>query len=419
MGYAFTAIKGLTFYDMRRAFNGLTLVSPVDGTGVWLVDMFGKVANFWDMGYKPGTFGQLLPNGQVLYHGKLEDGPLARFEGAGGILIKKDWGGNKLWEYKDPYLHHGFWPMKNGNILVLKWVEVPENIAKKVKYMGSDPVPLGRAEPRKGLLWGDAVQEITPEGKVVWEWIAHEHLDTEVDLTCPICPPDEWTHANSVGELPDGNIMVSFMETNTIVIVDKHSGDIKWRFSKVLRHHHYATVLDEGNILVFDNDHHGLVPRAGSRVLELSPKIANPTCEKMYNSEGAMSNAISWSYIDDGRWLLYSGGMASCQRLPNGNTLICEGTTGRILEVTPNGELVWEFVNNLPSYETSPTKSRSCMVYAAFRYGVRYSGLKRKVPLLEAWQAAPDMVAPEEKEAPEKKATPQTTAQARLRYLGY
>jgi hypothetical protein len=36
---------------------------------------------------------------------------------------------------------------------------------------------------------------------------------------------------------------------------------------------------------------------------------------------------------------------ASQQRLPNGNTLITEETGGRIFEVTPDREIVWEFVN--------------------------------------------------------------------------
>ncbi|MFW6138957.1 MAG: thioredoxin, partial [Spirochaetota bacterium] len=60
-----------------------------------------------------------------------------------------------------------------------------------------------------------------------------------------------------------------------------------------------------------------------------------------------------------------------------GNTLICEGTTGRIFEVTGCGDLVWEFVNYFPYYEASPIHSRSCPVYSAYRYGMDYPGLER------------------------------------------
>ena len=37
--------------------------------------------------------------------------------------------------------------------------------------------------------------------------------------------------------------------------------------------------------------------------------------------------------------------MGGQERLPNGNTLICESLMGRFLEVTMDGEVVWEFVN--------------------------------------------------------------------------
>ena len=37
--------------------------------------------------------------------------------------------------------------------------------------------------------------------------------------------------------------------------------------------------------------------------------------------------------------------LGSARRLPNGHTLICEAMRGRIFQVTPNGEIVWEYVN--------------------------------------------------------------------------
>lgn len=98
---------------------------------------------------------------------------------------------------------------------------------------------------------------------------------------------------------------------------------------------------------------------------------------------------------DEGH-LFYSSTMGSCQRLPNGNTLICEGTWGRLFEVNTKGELLWEYVNNLPSCETSPIKSRTCPVYSAYRYGIDYSGLKRLIPVPEERQAAPGSVLKQE-----------------------
>jgi hypothetical protein len=42
---------------------------------------------------------------------------------------------------------------------------------------------------------------------------------------------------------------------------------------------------------------------------------------------------------------IYSGHISSAQRLPNGNTLITEGASGHLLEVTPEREIVWEYVS--------------------------------------------------------------------------
>jgi len=393
MSVAFTSIKGLTFYNTHRAYRGVTLLVPVDGKGAWLIDMMGVIVHRWEIGYKPGYYAELLPSGNLLYAGKVDNGPLNDLEGAGGILLEVDWEGNVVWKYQDPYLHHAFYRMKNSNTLALKLVEVPKEIAAKVK--GGNP-----GTERERIMWGDAIQEVSPDGKVVWEWIGHEHLDPEVDRTCPLCPRSTWTHANGVAELPDGNILTSFMKNNTLAIIDKRAGTIKWRWGTgtgELAHQHCPTVLDNGNILVFDN---GLHPRGFpicvSRVVEVNPDSSKEVW------------GIGGGGGDD--QLFYSSTMSSCQRLPNGNTFICEGTWGRLFEVTPTGELVWEYVNKLPSYtEASPNKSKSCPVYCAYRYGMDYSGLKRPLPEPEERQAAPGTVVTEVKDA----------VSARLARLGY
>ncbi len=58
-----------------------------------------------------------------------------------------------------------------------------------------------------------------------------------------------------------------------------------------------------------------------------------------------MSNQIIWIYAARGNTAFFSHIGSGCQRLPNGNTLICGSTEGHIFEVTPDGELVWEYIN--------------------------------------------------------------------------
>ena len=391
MSLALTSIKGLTYYDSRKVCLGTTLFTPVDGTGVWLIDMEGRLVNYWEIGYKPGCYGELLPNGNLLYAGKVEGGPLADLEGAGGVLLEVDWNGKIVWEHRDPYLHHAFYRMNNGNTLVLRWAKVPNEIAVKVKggMLGTE---------REGVMWGDIIQEITPQGRIAWEWVDHEHLDPLTSVICPICFRDTWTHANSIVELADGNILVNFMKTNTIAKIDKKTGKVSWGWGPhELAHPHSLSELDNGNILVFDNGLHadGGYGEAFSRTLEVNPS----------------NNKMAWSYgiFMDPSGTFYSPTLSSCQRLPNGNTLICEGIKGRLFEVTSRGDLVWEYVNGLPLHEASPIRSKYCPVYAAYRYEMDYSGLQRPLPVPEVRQATPGTPAP----------PAEATVQSRLAALGY
>jgi hypothetical protein len=84
-------------------------------------------------------------------------------------------------------------------------------------------------------------------------------------------------------------------------------------------------MVEDGKILVFDNG----VTRGFSRVVEVNP----------------VTGDILWEYTGDPPESFYSYEKGSAQRLPNGNTLICDGDNGRAFEVTRAGEMVWEWLN--------------------------------------------------------------------------
>jgi len=351
----------LRHYSPSKAYNGYTLFAPISGGGVWLVDMHGQFVHHWKTTNPPGQYGVLLPNGNLLYAAKCTDSPLD-FGGSGGELLELDWDGNLLWQYKDLYMHHDFHRLPNGNTMVLRWVPTPEDIAVRVK--GGIP-----GTEREGTVWTDSFREITPEGDIVWEWLAYEHLDPVTDAICPLCPRSEWTHSNTCFVLPDTNILTSFLRINTIAIIDKSSGDIKWRWGQgELAHPHNPSMLDNGNILVFDNGSHRPSTPAFpdsmisfSRVLEVDPR----------------NQQIVWEYKSESRVRFFSSFISGCQRLPNGNTLICEGATGRFFEVTTDKEVVWEFIN--PFYFTGHRAiGQNNAVFRAYRYGPEHEGLKGK-----------------------------------------
>jgi hypothetical protein len=364
MNTAWTRLQSLINYLPSKAYNGYTLFAPMESYGVWLIDMQGRFVHHWDMTLQPGLYGTLLPNGHLLYAGKLPDALFPEFGGISGKLIEVDWDGNLVWEYKDPYMHHDFHRLPNGNTLTLRWVATPGDIVSKVK--GGIP-----GTEREGVMWADSLREVTPKGEVVWEWLSYEHLDPETDAICPLCYRAEWTHTNACFPLSDGNILVCPLTLNTILIIDKASGDIKWRWGKgELAHPHDANMLENGNILVFDNgSHRPSTPEspygwmAFSRVLEVDPK----------------SGSIVWEFKDQSQLRFYASFISGCQRLPNGNTLICEGPTGRFFEVTPDKELVWEYVNPFFSQaEESSVEGWHNTVFRAYRYGPDYPGLAGK-----------------------------------------
>ena len=61
----------------------------------------------------------------------------------------------------------------------------------------------------------------------------------------------------------------------------------------------------------------------------------------------------------------YSQLVSSAQRLPNGNTMITEGSFARIFEVTPEKEIVWEFKNPFEN-------EGAAMMYRTYRYPYEY-----------------------------------------------
>jgi len=279
--------------------------------------------------------------------------------------------------------------------MVLRWVAMPEDIVARVK--GGVP-----GTEREGVMWTDSFREITPAGDVVWEWLGYEHFDPEIDLHCPLCSRAEWTHGNSCFMLPDGDILTSCRLTDYLYIIDRKTGDIKWRWGAgELSHPHNPTLLDNGNILVYDNGHHRPIHHVPhSRVLEVNPK----------------TNKIEWEYKDVTLLNFYSAVISGCQRLPNGNTLICEGYPGRFFEVTAEGEKVWEFTN--PFSYFSELSGWDNHVFRAYRYAPDYEGLKGKTldPDRFEW-VVQEKGKPEEPAKPEEK--PDAAIADRLARLGY
>jgi Arylsulfotransferase (ASST) len=354
------SIQLVTKYNPSKAYHGYTLFGPMGSNTVYLVDMEGRFVHCWETPHNLSLHGKLLKNGNLLVGQRIPDGPIIDMPGSGGELIEIDWDGKIVWKYEDLYINSHDWDrMENGNTLIAHWMPMPKEIADRVK--GGIP-----GSEREGVMWGDSFQEITPDGKIIWEWAAFEHMDFKTDILCPLCDREGCIYVNSLVALPDGNILTLFRLINTVAIIDKTTGNLKWKWGdEELGHPHNPTLLDNGNILVFDNSFHrkmhGLALPYYSRVLEVNPN----------------TKKIEWEYKDKYPFNFYSPIISGTQRLPNGNTLICEGTKGRIFEVTREKETVWEFVSPFYyPYRGSDAFGINNFVFRAYRYGPDYEGLK-------------------------------------------
>jgi len=336
---------GLRALNAAKASPGFTLFAPLEGDGaVYLIDLQGKVVHNWKMPYPPGLYGYLTEKGTLFYNGKIDNDTLmGRTPPHGGVVLEADWNGKVLWEVRQPEHHHDGRLLKNGNVLLICATALPDEIAEKVQ--GGRGGPAGRGGNRK--MAGDYLVEMTKAGKVVWEWRTWEHLNPATDVIVD-GGRAEWTHANGVVELPDGNLLLSFRNTSSIIQIDRKTGDIVWKIGAPMTSVQHAPVLlPNGNILIFDNGLHGF-----SRVLEVQPA----------------TKEIAWKYQEPVPTGFFSPRIGNAQRLPNGNTLINEGVFGRFFEVTSDGETVWEYVNPYFGFAQDPPAKQQNDVFRVYRY---------------------------------------------------
>ncbi|MFM9971659.1 MAG: arylsulfotransferase family protein, partial [Burkholderiales bacterium] len=315
---------GLTYVEAGAATPGFTLFTPLGQKKTVLINMRGEVVHEWALPAPAGNYTYLLANGNLLAALRTEEGPQG-LPAKGGLIREIDWDGNTVWEYVDHAQHHDFRRLANGNTAYLAWELMNKEAAARVRG------GLAGTESKEGI-WGDYIREVSPEGKTVWEWHAQTDQDIDKYPMCPVCGRAEFAHANTIFPTADGNYLISSRQNHLIARIDRATRRFSWEMmEKEFGHQHDVHELANGNVLLFANgDHtgsHG--PHTGSRILEIDPKTKKTV----------------WEYKTQPRHLFYSPHISGMQRLPSGNTLICEGLKGRIFEITPAGDIVWNFIN--------------------------------------------------------------------------
>jgi Arylsulfotransferase (ASST) len=363
MGWSKHHPLGLIYSAPQSCYRGYTLIANSNGGhDAHLMDIEGRICHRWhaDAGI---SYASLLPDGHLLVrtHPPQDAGPATGFPGGAASILELDWDSHVVWHYHNPMLHLDFERLPNGHTLVLLWAPLPADIDAQIRggYQAEQ-------DPRPML--GDVVQEITPDGAVVTQWRSWEHLSPEGDRICPLETRREWTHGNAINVTPTGDWVVSFRQISVVGIVDRATGHFRWKWGPGdISHQHYPTYLPTGRVLLFDNGSH----RRGqgvpySRVIEIDPA----------------TDQIVWEYRGEPPFSFYSPVMSSAERLPNGNTLICEGSAGRLFEVTPDKAIVWEYINPVFTPGAGAAgggpRDASNAVFRAHRYGPDHPALQGK-----------------------------------------
>lgn len=318
-GAADVTLKGVVRNETGSVSPGYNFWTDDDSL-IQMTDLEGKTIRSW----------QRMRPGHCEHAELLDDGGVVTVC-VNVSLTRLDKNGKLVWDVKMPF-HHDIAPMADGSFLVPR-------IGEERLYRG------------RRVVFDDIVR-VDAAGNPSVFWSSFDHLEDLKRLHEPSeldRPPGrhgpadpnkvyEYYHLNTVEILPQtplgerdrrfraGNILLCLRNANLILILDRDDQSIVWSWGPgAVELPHMPSLLDNGRILLFDNG----TWRGYSRLLEVDP----------------LTNGIAWSWQADPPERFFSEFRGGAQRLPNGNTLVCESEKGHVFELTPAGAIVWEFWN--------------------------------------------------------------------------
>jgi hypothetical protein len=326
-GYRLAEKAGVLVEERARMQDGWTLYTSGHAPVATLITSDGKVIHTWATDVATAFPGVVIPKEPEQWERYFSlawlypDGSIIAMYSHIG-LVKLDFSSHVVWSYSS-YVHHDVDVAPDGTIWVL---------SRRDRLVPG----LGQGEP----VVEDFAEQVSPEGKFIRRISVLDALrqsNYAALLNHVAVPGKDLLHTNSIRVLDGnlaafcpafrrGNLLISWPPMDAIAILDPDRGKIVWALLGQWHLQHAARLLPTGRLLMFDNL--GSM-RAASRALELDP----------------FSQQISWSWGDRAGQDLFSESNGLVQRLENGNTLICETNGGRAIEVTREGDVVWEWVN--------------------------------------------------------------------------
>jgi hypothetical protein len=439
MAFATAAISqantvGLISYKKDKSYDGYHLLFPANQPNVYMLNTCGEVVHTWtdDQTFVPTTMAYLTPQGKLVKQKRKRDFSMDRiWSGGGGSTIEiRDWDNTLEWTFtlNDSLrrIHHDVEIMPNGNILALVWTYISR---PQYTAMGRDT-----SKFKEAAIYGEQIIEIDPKtSQIVWQWNLADHIIQEYDATKPnygvVADHPErininyasdatgasWIHLNAIDFNADLNqIIVSSPMFSEFWIIDHSTttaqaatstgglsnvgGDLMYRWGNLST---YNKAPLSSRKLNFQHNVHWLedfLPNTHPKYGQIS----------VFNNRFAMGQSrvhhlvtpwdmYEWKYkkTPQGTWgpdtvlntfnhpiagKLNSPIVSSAQLLPNNNQLILSGNLGYAFELTPNNEVVWEYIVpyklGIPVAQgTQVTTPNDNLTFRMIRYPVTFSGL--------------------------------------------
>ena len=381
-------------FTFSETWEGYTIFTPsyVLGVGAltYLLDTQGETIHTWEHEKGPASMPYLRSDSSIVYPHKVSY-PTMDAGGVGGGIQIISWDGTLIWEYEisntDYQHHHDIQPLPNGNILVIAW---------ELKT-ASEAYSLGREviDNPMNQMWSEVIFEIEPIGEdsanIVWEWHLWDHLIQDIDIQYPnfgnisehpelfninegiigngITSNGDWFHINAIdyNEELDQIIFSSRMQ-NEIFIIDHstsseeasghtggncgNGGDFLYRWGnpqnydrgdendKQLDGQHGVNWIPNsypggGNLILFNNFYTQFL----SAVFELELPLNENGCYNILDEEPFAPLEPIWVHTE----LYHADRQSGAFRLGNGNTLITDANSLRIIEVDIEGDIQWEY----------------------------------------------------------------------------
>ena len=381
----------MLFSQVSEGYTIFTPYADGAGTSTYLLDTQGNNIHTWSHERAPASMAYLLPDSTIIYPYRVT-APTMEAGGVGGGIKFLDWDGNMLWDYQisnEAYQHHhDIEPLPNGNILAIVW---ERKTASEAFEMGRQII-----DNTLNQMWSTAILELDSQtGEIVWEWHIWDHLIQDVgaeypsfgvisehpelfNINCgnagnnaggPQGANGDWMHINAIDyNIELDQISISSRVQNEIYIIDHSTtieesashtggnsgkgGDFLYRWGnpenygrgdssdKILSAQHGLNWIPvgypgEGNLILFNNFH----TEGVSAVLEIETPI-NENNNYNLNDIGTYGpETWEWGYFGEITTPMQGGAF----RVSNGNTLITQTHTSRIIEVDEEGEIVWDF----------------------------------------------------------------------------